>query len=135
MILIDSSVWIDFFNGKTTPQVDWLDQALGKESIVLGDLILAEVLQGFRLEKDFRTARNLMLRFPVMTLLGQRLALKSAENYRFLRAKGVTLRKTNNVIIGTFCIDHKIPLLHDDRDFKPLEKHLKLMTIQPKRSS
>jgi len=130
MILVDSSVWIDYFNGKKTSKTDWLDSALGNKPIIIGDLILAEVLQGFQTENDFGTAKNLLLDFPFMEMLGQNMAIKSAINYRFLRKKGVTVRKTIDVMIGTFCIHHHFSLLHDDSDFDPLEKHLKLKTIR-----
>lgn len=130
MILVDSSVWIDYFNGKDTPQTDWLDSAVGNEVIVVGDLILAEVLQGFQHDKEFRRAKKVLLEFPVLEMLGQDLAIESASNYRYLRKKGVTVRKIIDVIIGTFCIHQKMSLLHDDRDFAPLEKYLKLKTIQ-----
>jgi len=130
MILVDSSVWIDYFNGRKTGKTDWLDSALGNEPIIIGDLILAEVLQGFQNEKDFRTAKNVLLDFPFMEMVGQTMAIKSAKNYRFLRKKGVTVRKTIDVIIGTFCIYHHISLLHDDRDFNPLEKYLHLKTVR-----
>lgn len=130
MILVDSSVWIDYFNGKVTPKTDCLDSALGKESIVTGDLVLTEVLQGFQTDKDFNTAKKLLLNFPFMEMLGQELAIESALNYRYLRKKGVTIRKTIDVIIGTFCLYYHFALLHDDRDFDPIEKYLKLETIQ-----
>lgn len=129
MILVDSSVWIDYFNGKITPQTDWLHSALGNELIVMGDLILAEVLQGFKKDRDFNQAKEMLVNFPFMEMLGLKLAVKSADNYRFLRKKGVTIRKTIDVIIGTFCIFHKISLLHDDQDFVPLIKHMKLSSI------
>jgi predicted nucleic acid-binding protein len=129
MILVDSSVWIGYFNGTINPQTDWLDSALGKEIIIVGDLILAEVLQGFRSDRDFAKAKELLLNFRFMEMLGQELAIKSAENYRFLRKKGVTVRKTIDVIIGTFCIHYNISLLHDDQDFYPLTKHLGLNTL------
>lgn len=129
MILVDSSVWIDYFNGKVTPKTDWLDSALGKEMIVTGDLILIEVLQGFQSDRDFKKARELLLYFPVMEMLGKELAIESASNYRFLRKKGLTIRKTMDVIIATFCIHHGFSLLHDDRDFDLLEKHLNLKTV------
>ena len=115
MILVDSSVWIDYFNGKISPQTDWLDSALGKKIIIVGDLILAEVLQGFQRDKDFRTARDLLLSFRVMEMLGQALAINSAKNYRYLQKRGVTVRKTVDVIIGTFCLHHNIFLLHDSQ--------------------
>jgi hypothetical protein len=130
MILVDSSVWIDYFNGKKNSKTDWLDSALGNKPIIIGDLILAEVLQGFQNENDFRTAKNLLLDFPFMEMVGKNMAINSAINYRFLKKKGVTVRKTIDVMIGTFCIHHHFSLLHDDRDFDPLEKYLKLKTIR-----
>ncbi|MGR3302540.1 MAG: type II toxin-antitoxin system VapC family toxin [Candidatus Scalindua sp.] len=130
MILVDSSVWIDFFNGKITPKTDWLDSALGNQPILIGDIILTEVLQGFQNDKDFKTAKSLLLDFPVMEMLGQELAIKSALNYRRLRKKGVIIRKTIDVIIGSFCIYNNFSLLHDDRDFDPLEKYLNLKAVQ-----
>jgi len=129
MILVDSSVWIDYFNGKITLQTEWLHSALGNEFIVIGDLILAEVLQGFKKDNDFNKAKEMLLNFPFMNMLGLELAIKSAENYRFLRKKGVTVRKTIDVLIGTFCIHHKISLLHDDQDFIPFIEHMKLRSI------
>lgn len=131
MIVVDSSVWIDFFNGKRTSQTDWLDASLGNTPILMGDLILAEVLQGFQSDRDFRIARDLLLRLPFMPMGGQALALESAMNYRLLRRKGVTVRKTIDVMIGTFCIHHRLPLLHDDRDFDPMVKLLGLDAIEP----
>ena len=129
MILVDTSVWIDYFNGRITSQTDRLDSVLGVEVIIVGDLILAEVLQGFQTDKDFRAAKKLMLDFPIMNMLGRDLAVQSASNYRYLRKKGVTVRKTIDVIIGTFCIYHGFNLLHDDRDFVPLEKYLELKKV------
>lgn len=129
MILVDSSVWIDFFNGKRTVATDWLDAALGNEHLVVGDIILTEVLQGFQRDEDFNTAKKLLLSFPLMEMVGQELAIESARNYRRLRKHGVTVRKTIDVLIGTFCIHHRISLLHNDRDFEPMIKYLKLKTI------
>ncbi|MDP2277754.1 MAG: PIN domain nuclease [Nitrospirota bacterium] len=129
MILVDSSVWIDYFNGRKTAQTDWLDSAIGNKHIIVGDLILSEILQGFQSNDDFRTAKDLLLNFPFMEMLGQELAIKSALNYRFLRKNGVTVRKTIDVMIGTFCIHYQCSLLHDDRDFEPMEKYLNLKTI------
>ena len=130
MILVDSSVWIEYFNGKINPQTDWLDAALGKEVIIVGDIILAEVLQGFKSDRDFQRAKELFMTFQFMEMLGWEIAVKSAENYRFLRKKGVTVRKTIDVMIGTFCIHNGISLLHDDQDFGPLIKHLKLDAVK-----
>jgi len=97
MILVDSSVWIDYFNGHKTGQTDWLDSALGKIPIVMGDLVLPEVLQGFQDEKELKIARDLLLSIPFMPMLGQQLAIESAINYRVLRKNGDTVRKINNV--------------------------------------
>jgi hypothetical protein len=129
MILVDSSVWIDYFNGNLTAKTDWLDSSLGNIPITIGDFILAEVLKGFQKDKDFRIAKDILLRFPVMPMGGQELAIESAMNYRFLRKKGVTVRKTIDVMIGTFCIHYSLPLLHDDRDFDLMSKFLGLEII------
>jgi len=129
MNFVDSSVWIDYFNGEKTAQTDWLNSALGNTPIIMGDLILTEVLQGFQSDRDFRLAKNLLLRLPFMPMGGQALALESAANCRLLHKKGVTVRKTIEVMIGTFCIHYRLPLLHDDRDFDPMVKFLGLKTI------
>ncbi len=129
MILVDSSVWIDYFNGKITKQTNLLDSLFGSELIVIGDLILTEVLQGFQQDRDFNKAKKLLSALIFRQMLGRQLAIKSAENYRILRKKGVTVRKTIDVIIATFCIANNLPLLHSDRDFRPMEKHLNLKVI------
>jgi predicted nucleic acid-binding protein len=129
MILVDSSVWIDFFNGKKTPHTDRLDSLLGNTPIIIGDLILTEVLQGFQKDKDFKIARDLLLEMPFMAMGGLDLALESALNYRALRKKGVTVRKTIDIMIGTFCIHYQLPLLHDDRDFDLMVKFLGLKIV------
>lgn len=126
MIFVDSSVWIDYFNGATNTQTDYLDSLLGKEPIALGDLVLIEVLQGFRRDRDYRIAREMLTSLRVFTLGGQDIALQSAHNFRLLRKKGVTVRKTIDVLIATFCIDKDIPLLHSDKDFEPFHQYLKL---------
>jgi len=130
MIVVDSSVWIDYFNGKITKQTSLLYSLLGSELIVIGDLILIEVLQGFQDDRDCKKARSLLDSLILKEMLGRRLAIKSAENYRILRKKGATVRKTIDVIIATFCITNNLPLLHDDRDFSPMEKHLNLKVIR-----
>jgi predicted nucleic acid-binding protein len=128
VIFVDSSVWVDYFNGAGTAETDYLDSVLGIEAIVLGDLILIEVLQGFRRDRDYRTARELLTSLTVFTLGGQEMALQSARNFRLLRKKGITVRKTIDVLIATFCITNKLPLLHSDRDFEPFHQHLDLQT-------
>lgn len=127
MTFVDSSVWVDFFNGTQSVETDWLDGVLGKEPVGLGDLVLIEVLQGFRREKDYTTARELLTSLTVFTLGGQDIALKSADNFRFLRKQGVTVRKTIDVLIATFCIEKNLPLLHSDKDFQPFHQHLNLI--------
>jgi predicted nucleic acid-binding protein len=130
MILVDTSVWIDFFNGTNTPQTQVLDQLLDKELVITGDIILAELLQGFRSDSDFRQARDAMDGLDCYMLAGKEVAIKSAENYRFLRKKGITIRKTTDMIIATFCIMNKIPLLYSDHDFNPMVIHLGLLSAE-----
>ncbi len=121
MILVDSSVWIAYFNNSNVWQVAFLDFLLGREPIVIGDLIISEVLQGFRLDKDFETAKALLSSLEICEMGGYDNAVKSAENCRILRKTGITVRKTIDVIIGTYCIENNLHLLHDDRDFVPME--------------
>lgn len=126
MVCVDSSVWIDYFNGVTTPGSESLDRLLGREPVVLGDLVLAEVLQGFRDDADFHKARELLVNVPVYEMLGAERAVRVAENFRALRKKGITVRKTTDAVIATFCIDQRLPLLYSDRDFDPFVEHLGL---------
>jgi hypothetical protein len=126
MIVVDSSVWIDYFTGKNTPSAEQLDSLLAEEFVAIGDLILIEVLQGFRTDKDFRKARQLLLSLTVMNMLDTTIALKSAANFRTLRKIGIAVRKTIDVIIATYCIENNLPLLHSDKDFQPFHQHLKL---------
>lgn len=129
MTLVDSSVWINYFNGVETLSTTLLDERLTSDRIFIGDLILIEVLQGFRSEKNFNIALKLLSSFEYVNLTNQKLAIISAENYRIMRAKGITVRKTIKVIIATFCIEQKMLLLHDDKDFTPMEKHLGLEVL------
>jgi hypothetical protein len=128
--IVDSSVWIDYFNGTRTPQTDILDAALGQQNIGLGDIILCEVLQGYRRQRDFDAARQSLLQFPIHLMGGTEIAIKSAENFRILRRQGITVRKTIDCLIATFVIEHGFSLLHSDRDFEPFETHLGLMVVQ-----
>ncbi|MCT0216872.1 PIN domain nuclease [Synechococcus sp. CS-1330] len=127
MIVVDSSVWIDFFNGVSTPEVDRLDALLGVTPLAIGDLILVEVMQGFRNERDVATARQLFRSLALLPLLGGSNPWKAAENYRQLRRKGITVRKTIDGIIATACIEANLPLLFSDRDFQPYVEHLGLV--------
>jgi len=129
MILVDSSVWIDYFNGKQTWQTNVLDELLSNVPIITGDLILVEVLQGFRSDKDFEAAKSYLSVLPFRQIGGYELAVKSARNYRSLRKKGITVRKTIDVLIATFCINEGLSLLHDDRDFDPMVSNLSLKVL------
>lgn len=131
MIVVDTSVWVDYFNGEANPHTNLLDNLLVHERVVIGDIILTEVLQGFRRDADFRKAHELMDTLEFREMLGKEVALRSAQNYRKLRRAGVTVRKTIDVMIATFCIIHGHRLLHDDRDFGVMEKHLGLKVLKP----
>ena len=129
MILVDSSVWIDYFNGEDNKQTNTLNDALGVRPVAVGDLMLAEVLQGFKDDKDYKTAKSLFDDLIIYDLVGKTMAIKSADNFRTLRKKGITVRKPVDVIIATFCIEKKLPLLFLDKDFKPFVKHLGLSAV------
>ena len=126
MIVVDSSVWIDFFNGVSSPEVERLDGLLGETPLAIGDLILVEVMQGFRNERDVATARQLFRSLALLPMLGGSNPWKAAENYRQLRSRGITVRKTIDGIIATACIEANLPLLFSDRDFVPYVEHLGL---------
>ena len=126
MILVDSSVWIDYFTGRDSPAADRLDSLLGEERVAIADLVMTEVLQGFRTDREYRQAKRLLLSLAVLNILNTDIALKSATNYRKLRKSGVTVRRTVDTIIATFCIESGLPLLHSDRDFELFEEHLGL---------
>lgn len=128
MILVDSSVWIDYFRGTPTPQADRLDALLSTELLVIGDLILTEVLQGFVSERDFNQAKTLLTALPIITLAGADVAIQAARNFRQLRSLGVTVRKTIDTVIATHCIENGIALLYSDRDFEPFVEHLGLIS-------
>jgi predicted nucleic acid-binding protein len=130
MVIVDSSVWIDYFNGRDNPEVAKLDRLLETELLGVGDLILAEVLQGFRQDKDYQTAKRLLTSLTVFEMLGTEMAMKSADNFRDLRKKGITVRKTINVMIATFCIENGHELLFSDKDFTPFVEHLGLMAAK-----
>jgi len=130
MILVDTSVWIDYFNGSDTVETSILDTRLGLEPLLIGDLILVEVLQGFRSQAEITRAARLLAGLEFRELVGRQIALKSASNYRSLRARGMTVRKTIDVIIGTWCIVNSHQLLHSDRDFDVLEQYLGLQVVR-----
>jgi predicted nucleic acid-binding protein len=130
VILVDSSVWIDYFRGTDTPQAQKLDALLGHELIATGDLILAEVLQGFASDRDFKQASKLLTSLTILDLGGQAIAIQAAKNFRALRAYGITVRKTIDTLIATYCITHDLPLLYSDRDFDPFAEHLGLRVVE-----
>ena len=129
MILVDSSVWIDYFKGTITVQTEMLDRLLGHELLAIGDLILTEVLQGFEDERDFNEAKELLTSLIVVELGGQEIAIQSAKNFRALRTLGLTVRKTIDTVIATRCIESRYGLLHNDRDFDPFATHLGLRVV------
>ena len=126
MTLVDSSVWIDYFRGASTAETDCLDALLGSEPVAVGDLMLAEVLQGFGSDRDFDVARKLLTSLDVIDIGGREIALAAARNFRALRTLGVTVRKTIDTLIATRCILSGFSLLYSDRDFDPFVKHLGL---------
>jgi predicted nucleic acid-binding protein len=129
LILVDSSVWIDYFKGTITPQTEILDRKLGHELLAIGDLILMEVLQGFPDERDFNEARKMLTSLIVVELGGQEIAMQAAKNFRALRKLGLTVRKTIDTVIATRCIESGYNLLHNDRDFESFAKHLGLHVV------
>lgn len=124
MIRGGASVWIDCFRGTATPQAERLDALPGSELLLIGDLTLTEVLQGFGSEQDFNQARKLLTELDVVDIGGQDLALQAARNYRALRERGITIRKTIDTLIATRCIESDYALLYSDRDFEPFVEHL-----------
>ncbi len=126
MILVDSSVWIAHLRGQRTPAAAKLEELVTREPILVGDLILLEILQGARDEANAARIERLLRRFTLVPLLDADLAPIAARNVRSLRKLGVTVRKTADIIIGSFCIENDFLLLHQDRDFDPMEKHLGL---------
>lgn len=131
MILVDSSVWIDYFRGTSAPETETLDSLLGTEPIATGDLILTEVLQGFVSDQDFNQAKKLLTSLVIVDLAGQTIAVQAAKNFRVLRAHGITVRKTIDTVIATRCIENRLPLLYSDRDFDPFVEHLGLRSALP----
>jgi predicted nucleic acid-binding protein len=129
MIIVDTSVWIDYFKGLETPETLALDSALGDEEVAIGDLILLEILQGFRVDKDYKVAKKHLTALHQFNMLTPDLAIKAADNYRKLRKQGITIRKTADVIIATFCIENRLPLLYADKDFIPFTQYLKLRSV------
>ncbi|HEY5055731.1 MAG TPA: PIN domain nuclease [Acidobacteriaceae bacterium] len=131
MVVIDSSVWIDYLADRAAPAADWLARNVESDEISLTDLTLCEVLQGLRDDLAFERVLHRLMLLPIFEIGGTALAIAAAENYRILRAKGITVRKTIDCLIATFCILHGHALLHRDRDFDPFEEHLGLRVVHP----
>ncbi|MCH8493572.1 MAG: PIN domain nuclease [Idiomarina sp.] len=131
MILVDTSVWIDYFNGVQSEYTDFLDAKIVEGTVAMGDLIFLEILQGIRNDREYRTTKKVLLTLDLFEMFGKSMPEKCAENYRNLRKSGITIRKTADLIIATFCIEHKIPLLFNDRDFIPFVDHLGLTPLIP----
>lgn len=131
MVIVDTTVWVDYLRGTSTLQAEWLDREITRQRLGLTDLILCEVLQG--IPSDQQAARVLrdLRQFEIFDTGGAELAIASARNYRHLRARGLTVRKTIDCLIATFCILGDHALLHSDRDFDPFEKALALRVIHP----
>ena len=132
MILVDSSVWIDYFRGTMTPQTDRLEALLGSEPAATGDLMLTEVLQGFGSDRDFNQAKKLLTSLVVIDIGGRDIAIQTARNFRALRALGITVRKTIDTVIATRCIESGHTLLYSERDFDPFVLHLGLRSALPR---
>jgi predicted nucleic acid-binding protein len=129
LVLVDTTVWIDFFHGAATWQVDRFEELLRNGEVALGDLIVSELLQGIRSDRDFEHFKRRLSAFPIFSMAGLERAIKSAENYRRLRSLGYTVRKTMDCLIATFCIESGLSLLHNDRDFDIFEKELGLACV------
>jgi predicted nucleic acid-binding protein len=129
VIVVDSTVWIDFFRGRPTRETDILRASIGRGAVLVGDLVLAEVLQGFPNEHQAESGRRTLELFAVEPMVGRDIAVAAARNYRLLRSRGITVRRTIDVLIGTFCIERDHLLLHRDRDFDPMVAHLGLQAV------
>ena len=131
MIVVDTSVWIDYFRDNETPQTAWLEIGLERNRLAITDLILCEILQGIREDKQYRETLKTLFQLEIYSSGGVDLALAAAENYRKLQRQGITIRKTIDCLIATFCILNSHSLLHSDRDFDAFEKELDLQVIHP----
>jgi predicted nucleic acid-binding protein len=129
-VIIDTTVWIDFFRNAKTSETEMLEAVVRRGDAALGDLILSEVLQGINIDREFRSLKRHFSQFPIYAMVGRQNAVQSAVNCRKLRGKGITVRKTVDCWIATFCIDRGFPLLHADRDFDPFEQHLRLKVLR-----
>ncbi len=133
MLLVDSTVWIDYFGGRVTPETDHLDRIMPLHPILVGDLILTEVLQGFRSDAEFERAHRALGKFAQVSVVNPDLSVESTRNYRSLRHRGTMVRKIVDCFIATYCIETGRELLHADQDYNSFEKHLGLRAVHPLR--
>jgi predicted nucleic acid-binding protein len=131
VVIVDSTVWVDYFNGLPNPETDWLDGQLDQQRLGLTTIIVCEVLQGLRQERKAIAVATALRQFEVFEMPNLAVALQAARNYRTLRSRGRTVRKTVDVLIATFCIEEQHSLLHRDRDFDPFEELLGLSVVHP----
>jgi predicted nucleic acid-binding protein len=131
MTIVDTTVWIDYLGGRSNPETEWLDRELTEQRFGLTDIILCEILQGIREDATFRQVQRELFNFEIFPTGGVELAVASAKNYRTLRSRGTTVRKTIDYLIATFCLTEGYSLLHRDRDFGAFERHLGLRVIHP----
>jgi predicted nucleic acid-binding protein len=129
MVMVDSSVWIDFFGNAMTPEVDALASHIRHGRVLMGDLVLTELLQGIKSDREFRLVRKSLSALDTVQVVSPALAVASARNYRSLRGLGITVRKTIDCLIATWCIEHGVPLLYTDRDYEPFVEHLGLQAF------
>ena len=129
MIAVDTSVWIDFLNGRNAAYVQQLRAILGVEEVIVGDVMLCEVLQGLESERMAQEVEALLRRFEIVPMAGDAIAVAAAHNFRSLRRRGITIHKTIDLLIGTWCIENRAPLLHNDSDFRPMARHLGLIEL------
>jgi len=129
VIVVDSSVWIDFLNGRNAPHVQRLRTVLGTDEVIVGDLMVCEVMQGLDSERAAREVETLLRRFEIVAMAGDAIAVAAAGHFRSLRRRGITVRKTIDLLIGTWCIENRRPLLHNDSDFHPMTRHLGLIEV------
>jgi predicted nucleic acid-binding protein len=130
VIVVDTTVWIDVLKGRNTPHVRHLDAVIGTSEIIVGDLMLCEVLQGLESERIAREVESLLRNYNIVSMAGDAIAVAAARNFRLLRSRGITIRKTIDLLIGTWCIENRFPLLHNDRDFRPIVLHLGMAEVQ-----
>ena len=131
MVIVDTTVWVDYLKGAATPEVEWLDRETSRQRLGLLDWMACEVLQGLSTDQEAARVLRHLRRFEIVRTGGIALAVAAARNYRHLRSRGRTVRKTIDCLIATFCIEQNHALLHNDRDFDAFEELLDLQVVHP----